>query len=502
MRPGFSKSCDHWRSLAANSNSTSMLKDIYSGRLWKKFQSYNGKPLLSSSHTYAFMLNIDWFQPYALLEYSVGAIYLAIMNLPYEKRFKHENIILVRTIPGPTEPHGDLNQYLRPLVYELLELLDGVQMKIYEEEMQTVKGFLIGISCDMPAGRKTCGFLGHNAILGCNKCLKKFPGSVGSKDYSGFDREKWTKRTIEAHRSNVHEIQQAKTKTERDKLQSKYGCRYSVLLQLPYFDPIQMLIIDPMHNLYLGSAKRLTKLRINNTPAIVTNKELTSIQEIVDEMHVPTDIGRIPRKIEIGSGFSGFTADQFKIWVIYYSIPSLFKILNNEQLEGWRHFVLACRILCQRSISLSQLSLADALILQFCKRTEFLYGNAQYAHALPFKRGYGPVYGFWLFSFERMNCVLEHQPTNHQCIEVQLMSRFNRDNNAYAMQNPTDFYDELNHLCVLRQNLVDSLLTTERSAHQSYEFSNVFTLKVFENHEAQNLKHLFAQQTVIRLTLI
>ena len=43
---------------------------------------------------------------------------------------------------------------------------------------------------------------------------------------------------------------------------------------------------------------------------------------------------------------------------------------------------------------------------------------------------YGPVYGFWLFSFERMNGVLEHQPTNHQCIEVQLMSRFNCDSNA------------------------------------------------------------------------
>ena len=35
---------------------------------------------------------------------------------------------------------------------------------------------------------------------------------------------------------------------------------------------------------------------------------------------------------------------------------------------------------------------------------------------------YRPVYGFWLFSFEHMNGVLEHQPTNHQCIEVQLMT--------------------------------------------------------------------------------
>lgn len=316
--------------------------------MWNKFQYYNGEPLLASSHTYAFLLNIDWFQPYAMLEYSVGAIYLAIMNLPYEQRFKRENIILVGTIPGPREPHRDINQYLRPLVCELLELLDGIPMNIYgQQDLMMVKGILIGVSCDMPAGRKACGFLAHSASLGCNKCLKIFPGSVASKDYSGFDRDQWIKRTNEEHRTNVHCIQQAKTKTERDKLESKYGCRYSVLLQLPYFDPTRMLLIDPMHNLFIGSAKHLAKLWVNNEPAIITKSALKSIQELVDEMHVPADIGRIPRKIESGSGFSGFTADQFKNWVMYYSIPSLFRILNSEQLECWRQYVLGCRLLCQ-----------------------------------------------------------------------------------------------------------------------------------------------------------
>ena len=69
------------------------------------------------------------------------------MNLPYEQRFKRENIILVGTIPGPTEPHGDLNQYLHPLAYELLELVDGVEMKIYGEEMQMVKGLEYPVTC-------------------------------------------------------------------------------------------------------------------------------------------------------------------------------------------------------------------------------------------------------------------------------------------------------------------------------------------------------------------
>ena len=31
--------------------------------------------------------------------------------------------------------------------------------------------------------------------------------------------------------------------------------RYSCLLQLPYFDPVRMTILDPMHNFYLGTAK-------------------------------------------------------------------------------------------------------------------------------------------------------------------------------------------------------------------------------------------------------
>ena len=45
------------------------------------------------------------------------------------------------------------------------------------------------------------------------------------------------------------------SKTERQRKESQLGCRYSCFLQLPYFDAVRMLIIDPMHNLYLGTAK-------------------------------------------------------------------------------------------------------------------------------------------------------------------------------------------------------------------------------------------------------
>lgn len=37
---------------------------------------YDGRPFLSQEYTYAFMINIDWFQPHKHLTYFVGAIYL------------------------------------------------------------------------------------------------------------------------------------------------------------------------------------------------------------------------------------------------------------------------------------------------------------------------------------------------------------------------------------------------------------------------------------------
>ena len=219
LRPGFVELCEQWRSRV---NSTdNKISDIYDAQIWKDFQYIKGKSFLASPRVYAVMINIDWFQPYKHTQASVGAIYLIIMNLPYTHRYKRENIILLGIIPGPSEPPRDINQYLRPIVKELLHFYAGVDMNIHNKsEKVIVKCILIGVPCDMPARRKACGFLGHSANLGCTKCLKKFPGQVGSKDYSGFDKENWKLRTDSDHRKAVDEIKKAENKTRRNSLES------------------------------------------------------------------------------------------------------------------------------------------------------------------------------------------------------------------------------------------------------------------------------------------
>ena len=76
-----------------------------------------GGPFLSEPHHIGLMLNCDWFQPFNQSQYSVGVLYLVILNLPRAIRFKPKNIIIAAIIPDPKEPRAhEMNSYLRPLV--------------------------------------------------------------------------------------------------------------------------------------------------------------------------------------------------------------------------------------------------------------------------------------------------------------------------------------------------------------------------------------------------
>jgi hypothetical protein len=210
-----------------------------------------------------------------------------------------------------------------------------------------------------------------------------------------------------------------------------------------------MLLIDPMHNLFLGSGKHMLSLWLQR--GILTPRHYNEIQQRVNSVTVPTDVGRIPQKIT--SGFSGFTADQFKNWITIYSIPALHGILPEAHFQCWRHFVLACRILCKRSLSSSDIQLSDSLLLHFCKKVEELFGKSAvtpnmhlHCHLKEVLLDYGPVYAFWLFSYERYNGILGSQPNNNKSIEPQLMNRFLKDNIGQSFNFPKEYSQEFGPL--------------------------------------------------------
>ena len=256
QKEGFLESCEKWRHRMALIPSTHLV-DVYDGRVWHDFAAF-----LSAPYSFLLTLNVDWFQPYSRIEYSVGAIYLTIQNLPRSERYKEENVILVGIIPGPSEPKLTINSFLAPLVKELQTAWNtGITIATRSCNTITIRLAISCVACDIPASRKTCGFLGHNATLGCNKCMKRFPNlGPGLVDYSGYERDSWELRNVHLHRQHCRNILRETTKSGMRKAESAVGVRYSRFLDLTYFDPVRFTVVDVMHNLFLGTRKHIFKL--------------------------------------------------------------------------------------------------------------------------------------------------------------------------------------------------------------------------------------------------
>ncbi|XP_020894762.2 uncharacterized protein LOC110233779 [Exaiptasia diaphana] len=431
--------CELWRK---RNIPKGFLADVFDGKVWKDFMYIEGKPFLAEPRNYALMLNVDWFQPFKHSIYSVGALYMVFMNLPRELRFKTENVILVGIIPGPHEPKLNINSYLKPLVEELNTLWQGVQLKV--ESNDTFRAALLCVGCDIPAARKVCGFTGHSSCHGCSKCKKVFTGNVSERmDFSGF--EPCSPRTNFEHRQQAEDILKQTSQSDRNTKEQQYGTRYTELMMLPYFDCVRFHIIDPMHNLFTGTAKHVMRnIWLESSSPIIEKKDLENIQKKIDKIDVPSSVGRLPKKIV--NSYGGFTADQWKVWTIIYSIFSLWDILPNQDLEVWRSFVLACSFLCTPIITETKARLGHYHLMKFCQDFEKHYGPDKvtpnmhlHMHILECIMDFGPVYSFWLFSFERLNGILGEFSTNQRSVEIQIMRKFLSEQYVKALSPPTAF---------------------------------------------------------------
>ena len=260
---------------------------------WDDFKTVDGKDFLNCPRNYGLMLIFDFFQPIKhRKDYSVGVLYLVLLNLPRPKHFKWENVIVIGVIPNLEKEPKSLNEFLKPAVSELQALWKGLYLK---NSLCSIplkfRSALLCTSSDIPASRKLCGMKGHSGLIGCSKCLKKSQVNLEKRDYSGFNRDDWEKRTNKDHRRIAAKILKCKTKTEINELSKKFGINYySSLLDLEYFDIIRFCAIDPMHNLLLGTAKYVFKLWVADSHP--TSKHLQQIEIRIEEMEVPSHIGR------------------------------------------------------------------------------------------------------------------------------------------------------------------------------------------------------------------
>ncbi|GET51676.1 hypothetical protein GLOIN_2v1786147 [Rhizophagus irregularis DAOM 181602=DAOM 197198] len=329
-----------------------------------------------------------------------------------------------------------INHYLVPIIDELKSLWEGVTLnKTYEcQEGKRIRAALILVSCDIPAARKICGHI--SALVSCHRCEKKVNYKNRQHNFAGINEmDEWfTCHDSAQHRQDAIGWRRCNSDAARKRFVKQTGVRWSKLLRLPYFDPIQFITINPMHCLFLGIAKWIVRrLWIEN--GVLTTHILKTVQKKIDEFKVPADLGRIPGKVDCGDGFSNFTADQWRIFFTIYATVSLWEHLSENDQKILMNFVRICSISVSRIVEVDFIREAHQKLINLVKLIEENYGRDKITpnlhlslHLCECSLDYGPLYTFWYFSFECMNGMLGSFPNSRRKIEPEIMRRLMFDN--------------------------------------------------------------------------
>ena len=132
------------------------------------------------------------------------------------------------------------------------------------------------------------------------------------------DKEVWKAMNI---------YKNATSKTSAQVLSQKSGVMYRELVRLPYFDMVQNLLIDPMHNILMGLESDIGEVLISNSNEMMTHKEIEILASRLNALRVPYVVGRLPMTMLEKLSAHGLKAQQWKNFIVTYAWVCLWNIV-------------------------------------------------------------------------------------------------------------------------------------------------------------------------------
>lgn len=252
-RPGIEDTMDRmlrWREVDG-------MWDVGHGSALRDLPGPDGKPFLSSVGSelrLPWAISVDFFNPHhnkiAGKSVAAGSIVMTCLLLPPSIRYKPENVYLMGIIPGPKEPSlEELDQFFVPLVDTLLvSYRDGIfynRTYAYDRGRRVRSAVPLSVH-DLPAARKFSGQASHSARCFCSLCW------LSQSAVNNIDRSSWIHRTRTETYNAAKNWRDAESLTQRKKLYKENGVRWCQWWRLPYWDPTTQVVVDGMHNLFLG----------------------------------------------------------------------------------------------------------------------------------------------------------------------------------------------------------------------------------------------------------
>lgn len=403
------------------------IEDIYDSEQYKKLCSNDGP--LSEPYNISFTFNTDGVPIFKSSKTSVWPIFLMINELPYKMRKSRKYMILAGLWCSSVKP--SMNIFLDPMCKTLSKLEKGIEVTTYSKITMLVKGFLIALSCDLPARSAVLNINQHNGEGCCIKCLQlgknhrtQTGGNIRVFEYKQDD-------PTGPCRTHASIMQDAQNITNLESTSHINGIKGpSIVMFCPYVDGVKSVAIDYMHLVCLGTVRLLLKLWFNISHSL-NNFSLYRYTDIVDSrlenIRPPHVISRQPRSISDHLKF--WKASELRSWFLYYSVPCIADLLPPIFLYHYCSFVEGIFLLCQSSISFSDINRSEKLLQYFVFMFSSLYGEKYITinvhsllHLPQTVRELGPLWSVSCFSFEGANGELLQLFHGTQSIDLQIVN--------------------------------------------------------------------------------
>lgn len=476
-RPGFYNKLNH-RDIVVDNG---YLNDVYDGSIYQELTK--GNNILSNKNNISLMWYTDGISIFKSSKFNVWGFLLIILELPYEERFKLENVLFVSLWFGNKKPAPNL--YLEPIEASLKKLYKGINLYVQDVDKNiTVRGLVVCGTADLPAKAGVLNMIQHNGRFGCPVCDQE--GCI-------VDRVRtypYDKDIILRTEEDVLECSMQALEVGKPVCGVKGPSMLSKIC--PRF--ITSTAVDVMHCVFEGVAKKLIELWFD-TKFAGEDYNISEFTQVVDDrlcsIKPPAFVARRPRCIK--TDFNYWKASELKNWFFYYSIPVLSDILPRDYLDHYKYLVLAIYILCRENIKHEEVNFAENLIHEFLSRYEMLYGiknmtcNTHSTQHLPdVVRRLGPLWTTSCFPLENINGQMKKLVHGSKNPELQIVSNFNMQIKIHTLkyewlQEGSDMY-----------NFCKTLSSSEKKLKLTKIENNIYLVGC-----ASKIQSLDAQQVIL-----
>ncbi|OXA43283.1 hypothetical protein Fcan01_21926 [Folsomia candida] len=372
-------------------------------------------------------INTDGVSIFNSSKSCIWPLLLSINELDYDLRRKHT--ILAGLWFNDSKPNFKL--FLDPLINQSNQLSkEGIQWNFNGVEIKS-KIFFPMLAADSVARAPLQGINQFNGEYSCPWCQAK-----GLNLSTGDRSHKWIfpPTEIAANRNKEHFLNQLLELRDLlstgSSISNRYGIKLaSPLLKIPHFSIVDGFVFDYMHTVLLGVVRMLTFAWIlpkNHQEIFYIGNKENQINQKLRRCKIPKNCSRTIRDL---SSIKYWKAHEWKNWMLI-AVPLLKGILQDCFLKHFAKLVDSISILCQDSVTMDEILVAEILIKEFSMLIPNLYGQSYCSfnvhlltHAAENVRKWGPLWGYSLFQFENYNGILKNSFCGTREISTQIVNR-------------------------------------------------------------------------------